>query len=416
MVRGPYFLIILLFAALAALGQFSTNIYIPSLPEIESELQTTKQLTQLSITIFLGVFAICQLFYGPISDRYGRIKIIVAGTLIYIVGSFICATASNINFLIAGRAVQAVGAAGGVIVGRALLRDLYSGPRLDQTISTMNAVFAIVPAISPVAGAYLAAQFNWRADFWAAVVLGVLVIPWLLWSVSERTDNRIDRLDGSRLITLYKDKFENGYFLRLALASGILYGGMFAYFSESPDLFQVRFGVSAQAYSWIVAATVGAFVAGNVSVGFFRKHFEVFPLLKLAFVLCAICSIVLLMSFYMSSGFSWLFVGILAVFLFGTGIVMPLSISSILQAFPKTAGTASSTMGFIHMGSGTVGSLLVIGLNKLGVLTLPAAMTLLSVAAFAIFMLLKRAGHMAETDGPIPVAGPPFFSDEKSKR
>ena len=413
MAKGPYALIILLFAALAALGQFSTNIYIASLPEIESDLATSKRLVQLSITVFLGVFAFCQLFYGPVSDRYGRVRIIVAGTLVYVLGSLICALAGGPTALIIGRAIQAVGAAAGVIVGRALLRDLYSGRKLDQTISTMNAVFAMVPAVSPVVGAYLAGAFSWRADFWAAVALGVLVIPWLKFSVDEPKTNRLDTLDARRLAALYRDKFTDLYFLRFAVASGVLYGGMFAYFSESPDLFQVRFGVSPQAYSWIVAVTVGAFVAGNMGVGWFRRRLSTDRLLRVAFTLCAVCAIALVAIFAAAPTFSVLSVVVIAGFLFGTGIVMPLSISSILQAFPKTAGTASSTMGFVHMGAGTVGSVLVIALGGLDLFAMAAAMALLSLAALAFFSLTPARAAPGDLAPSAPVADPPFFKSTK---
>ena len=160
-------------ALLAALGPLSTDMYLPSLPAIARELSATTAETQATLSAFLLGFAVGQFAYGPVSDKAGRRPALLAGLGIFLVGSAACAFAPTIGALIAGRFLQAVGAAGPIVLARAMVRDLYEGPRAGRELSRMGTIMGVVPALAPILGGVLQGLSGWRANFWAALLCGV---------------------------------------------------------------------------------------------------------------------------------------------------------------------------------------------------------------------------------------------------
>lgn len=160
-------------ALLAALGPLSTDMYLPSLPAIARELGASTAGTQLTLSAFLVGFAAGQLVYGPVSDRVGRRPVLAAGLGIFVAASLACAVAPTIELLVAGRFLQALGAAGPIVLARAMVRDLYEGPRAGRELSRMGTIMGLVPAFAPILGGVLQGAFGWRANFLAAVLFGL---------------------------------------------------------------------------------------------------------------------------------------------------------------------------------------------------------------------------------------------------
>jgi MFS transporter, DHA1 family, multidrug resistance protein len=168
--------LIALLAALAALGQFASSAYLPSMPAMGLELGASVSAVQFTMTAYLAAFAVMQLVYGPLSDRFGRRPIMLTGCVLFIAGSVLCMVAVSIEAVIAGRAVQAVGACAGAVASRAVVRDLFEGPELTRAMAAIAMAFSAVPAVAPVVGGVLQMLAGWHGSFAASVLFGVVVL------------------------------------------------------------------------------------------------------------------------------------------------------------------------------------------------------------------------------------------------
>ena len=175
MLRPGSFALTLLLALLTGIGPLSTDMYVPSLPDIGRALHASTEQVQLTISSYLLGFATGQILYGPISDRFGRKPVMMAALVLYGVGSIVCATTQSIEMLAALRFVQALGGAGAIVLARAVVRDLYSGVRAGRELSLMGSIQALAPILAPVIGGVMQTVFGWRASFILLVIFAVAV-------------------------------------------------------------------------------------------------------------------------------------------------------------------------------------------------------------------------------------------------
>jgi DHA1 family bicyclomycin/chloramphenicol resistance-like MFS transporter len=172
-------------ALLTALGPLSTDMYLPSLPAIARELEATTAQTQATLSVFLVGFAVGQFVYGPVSDRVGRKPMMLAGLALFLVASVVCTVAPTIETLTAARFVQALGASGPIVLGRAVVRDLYEGARAGRELSRMGFVMGVVPAAAPVLGGLVGEWGGWRATFAVTTLLGLALVGVVLGLLPE---------------------------------------------------------------------------------------------------------------------------------------------------------------------------------------------------------------------------------------
>ena len=169
MLRPGTFALTVLLAALSAIGPLTTDMYLPSLPDIARLLGASTAQTQLTVSSYLVGFAVGQIFYGPLADRHGRKPVLLGAMALYCVASLACALSTSIEMLIAARALQALGGSGGIVLARAIVRDLYSGARAGRELSLIGAVMALAPVLAPLIGGVLQTAFGWRSVFFTLV-------------------------------------------------------------------------------------------------------------------------------------------------------------------------------------------------------------------------------------------------------
>ena len=253
----------LLLGSLTAFGPLSIDMYLPSMPAIEADLHTTPSAVQLTLAAFFAGLAIAQLAYGPLSDRFGRKKPLVAGLAVYVLASLGCALAPSIGALIALRFLQAVGGAAGMVIARAVVRDLRSGVEAARLLSLLMLVMGAAPILAPLVGGWLLLLGTWRLTFGLLALLGLTCLAVIPRALPETAKQRMDRLDLRSIGVQMRELGRDPHFVAYSLAGGFSQAGMFAYIAGSPFVIIGLFHVSPQAYGWMFGANAAGLITAS---------------------------------------------------------------------------------------------------------------------------------------------------------
>ena len=393
MLRPGTFALTLLLSLLTAIGPLSMDMYLPSLPEIGRALNAPTAQVQLTISSYLLGFAVGQIFYGPISDRFGRRPVLLAALVLYGVGAIGCAVTQSIGALTATRFVQALGGAGAIVLVRAVVRDLYSGVRAGRELSLMGSITAFAPIVAPVIGGALQTLFGWRSSFYLLVIFalaaGALAARLLPETLRERTAGPFSLAVMGKL---YRSVLvHRGFLAHLGILTAA-FVGLFAWVSGAsivmqsasygltPLVFGVTFAVGTLGYM------LGALLAARIVM---RAGLD----RTMGVGVVAMAAGGLTMAAVVALGFThvaWL-VGAMMIYLAGLGLALPQAMAGALTPFPDRAGTASSLMGFAQQGSAAIAAAAVglyLGRSAWPVAGVVAAMGCL---AFLIWALTRRA-------------------------
>jgi len=378
-------------ALLTALGPLSTDMYLPSLPAIARALGADTARTQLTLSLFLVGFAAGQLIWGPLSDRFGRRPVLLTGLAIFIVATGACALAPSIDWLIAMRALQAFGGSGPIVLARAIVRDLYEGPRAGRELARMGTIMGVVPAVAPILGGVLQAYLDWRASFVftiaGAVALGAVVIASLPETArSIGTGSVSPRGIFRSFVSLSHHRSFRTY----AGLSALAYSGLFAFISGSSFVLQGYYGLGEVAFGFSFSFGVLGFITGTLLARRLAGTRGLDGTIQVG-VAC-LASGGLLMMACVALGLFGPFGLIVPMALYGVGVglTMPQALAAAMQPFPDRAGAASSLVGVVQM-SLAAGVGAVLGLVLEGrALPLPIAVAALGIAAFVLFHTTHR--------------------------
>jgi len=349
----------LILGALTAFPPLSIDIYLPSLPTLVRAFGTTDATVQLTLPAFFLGLALGQLFYGPLSDRYGRRPPLLIGIALYTLASAACAAAPSVEALLVGRFVQALGGSAGMTIAMAVVRDRFDPREGARTLSLLMLVMGVAPILAPLVGGWILVLFGWQAIFWVLALFGLLCFLAVLLALPEsRPADAVRPGSVGAALANYGALIADRRFLGFALAGGFTISGMFAYITGSPTLFIDGFGVPAEDYGWLF----GANAAGIVGVSQLnRRLLLTHPgarLLRAAVAANAAAGVALLVAGLAGAGLAVLVVP-LFVAVATVGAVLPNSTSGALAAYPERAGAASALIGSCQLVLGAIASSLI---------------------------------------------------------
>lgn len=350
-----------LLAAMTAIGPATMDIYLASLPHIGTALDASVLQVQLTLSLYLVGFAIGQIFYGPLSDALGRRPLLLAGFLIYLVATAACAAATSIEMLIAARILQALGAAGPIIIARAMVRDLHSGAQAAKQLGLMSAIQGIAPICAPILGGVLQAGFGWRSNFVALEAVGLVLVAIAYFLLPETNTHRAGKtmvaprriFEGMAEVS--RDKAYRAYLAMNALA----YSAVFAFLSGVSHILQDVYHFTATQFGLTYALCSSSYIAGNAIGSQLVTRLRLEGMLRLGSTIMGV-AVVLQILFYAMwpEQFLTLIVPQMLIF-FGVAFHVPQVMAAAMTPFPQRAGSASSLIGFSQMiTAATVGGVL----------------------------------------------------------
>lgn len=346
-------------SALMGFASISTDLYLPAMPEMARALGASAGTIEFTVSGYLIGFALGQLFWGPVSDRYGRRLPVAVGLVLFVIGSAGCALSYDAGTMISWRIVQAVGASAGVVLSRAMVRDLYEGPRAAQMMSSLMTVMAIAPLIGPLVGGQILALGGWHAIFWTLVGVGTATLLVLLTLPETLPADQRNREPLSQAFAQYVELLSQRDILGYAGAGGFFYGGMFAYIAGTPFAYISYHHVPAKLYGFLFAVGIIGIMLANIANARLVPRLGSDTLLHYGAVGVACSGIVLAGTAWTGWGGLWGLVVPLFFFASAAGFIVANSIAGALSGFPERAGAVSALIGALQYGSGIFGSALV---------------------------------------------------------
>lgn len=393
--RPPVWLLV----AATATGPLALNLFVPSMPGLVAVFGTDHATVQLTLSLYLIGVAVGQLVYGPLSDRFGRRPVLLAGIALYLGASAACALATGIGALIAGRVVQALGGCAGMVIARAIVRDAWDRDQATRVLAAVIAGMAVAPMVGPVIGGFLEEWAGWRAGFILIAAFGALVLAAGLKALPE-THNDLTPLPGPMaLIHAYRGLLAKPAFLGYALLSTLSSAGFFAFLAGAPYATVEMLGRSPSEYGLLFVLLSVGYMAGNILVSRLIGRVSAERLMLVGMVL-SLAGPVVTLALLPAGVFSvWSLYLPATVMCLGNGLVMPTSMTAAVSAEPRLAGTASGLLGFLQMGLGAAVSAGVGALRAGEPYTMAVGMVVANVAAFAAFAYARRRPPGGLRDG-----------------
>ncbi len=340
-------------AMLTAIGPVSMSIYTPAMPEIVHALGTSEAAVKMTLTLYFGGFACAQLIAGPLSDAIGRRAITFLFMGIYFAASLVALFAPSVEVLMAARLAQGIGSAAGVIIARAVVRDLFSGEESSRILNVIGIILSVGPAIAPTLGGVLLTALGWRAIFATMAVFGFLVIGvCALWLRETAPEPRPSLRLGS-MARAYAAILAEPRFLAATTVFAGAVGALYAQATFLPFILMHRVGLSPAEFGFGMLFQTGSYFVACIVARPLMERFGAERLVAPGVALCALGGALLTLLLVREPSFLGV-MGPVALYACGIGFVMPAMMTRAMAPFPKTAGAAASMMGFIQMGSGLV--------------------------------------------------------------
>jgi len=377
-----------LLAALSMLGPFSVDMYLPAFPAIGREFGASAIALQQTLSAYLFAFAFMMLWHGALSDALGRRPIVLGSLAVYALATLGCAIAGNIESLWLFRAVQGFSAGAGVVVGRAIVRDLFHGPDAQRVMSQITLFFGIAPAVAPVLGGLVLEALGWRAMFWVLLALVVGLIVWTASSLPESLPRASRQtLHPRALWHNYRTVLQRVDFLLLALIPAFNFCAFFLYIASAPVFVIDLLGLSSLSFAWLFVPMIVGIMAGATLSGRLAGRMSPLRTIRLGYTLMfAGVAVNLVICWLVAPGVPW---NVLPVTIFTTGssLVMPSVTLILLDLFPAFRGMASSVQGFLQFTLSAVVAGTVAPFVARSLMTLAFGMAGFTLAGFVLWLI-----------------------------
>jgi len=389
----------LLLGLITAVGPFAIDIYLPALPTLGASLQASPAAVQMSLTVFFMIIGVCQLFYGPISDVFGRKLPIYAGLLIFVVGSIGCALAPTIEVLIGFRALQAFGACAGMVIPRAIVRDLYTGHEAARLMALLMLVVSISPILAPLAGSLIISVWSWRAMFVVLAIAALLCLVMTIVQLPEThpADRRLGKTLGNAFGS-YGALLHDPVFTGLSVVSGFGIAAFFIFIGSAPFVYIEYYGLTPTQFSLCFALNAASFFALSQLTARLSARFGLAPLIRWSAAGLATVMTLLALTTLLGNNLplmmALLFIG------FGfLGLLLPAAGVLSLEDHGAVAGSASALLGAIQMITGAI-AMALSGLfadHTPAPMLIAIAISALAALATALWTLNRLPPHLAGT-------------------
>jgi DHA1 family bicyclomycin/chloramphenicol resistance-like MFS transporter len=341
--------LILLLAMVSALGPVAMQILLPAIPIIKESFAVSTAVAQLTLSLSMAAIAVATLAYGPLSDRYGRKPVLVAGMIITIIGSILCVLAPSIELLIAGRIVQAAGGAVGMVVARAIVRDVYDAREAASVIATLVMVMVVMPMLSPAVGGELMVRLDWHSVFVLVAIISALLLGLLVYALPETLREPVIFTGVGDMLRSYQALMRvrvfQGYSLSVAFVSVVF----FSFIAAAPEIMVSVFERPATEYGYYFIIIPLGFMIGNYVTRYYGRKFGIQRMIdygsQISLAGIGLAIILQLLGLHHPAA---LFLPI-AVAIFGNGITLPNAQAGAINAAPHMAGSASGLTGFMQM-------------------------------------------------------------------
>lgn len=351
--------LILILGSLAALGPLSIDMYLPAFPDMSRSFDASASLIQLSLTACMLGMALGQLIVGPLSDVRGRKRPLMVALLAYLLASLACAMAPTIEVLIALRFIQGAAGASGIVISRAIVRDLFDGPELTRFFAALSLVNGTAPILAPVIGGQLLRFGDWHFVFYLLAILSTM----MLLAVALRLPETLPldrRVEGNLTTTLktFGRLLTDRVFIGYAFAQAFVMGAMFAYISGSPFVLQNIYGASPQQFSFLFGLNgIGIILAAQIA-GRLAGRVDSERLMRISLTIVASASILLFLAMTLTDQLIFVMIPLFFV-VSSVGLISTLGFTLAMQNYGTTAGSASALLGLLPMLVGSLVSPLV---------------------------------------------------------
>ncbi len=346
--RAPRWALAVLLALLGMLGPFSIDTYLPAFSGIATALGATPVEMQQTLSAYLLGFAFMSLFHGALSDSFGRRPVVLWGIAMFTLASAGCALAQDIGQLVLFRALQGLSTGAGIVVSRAVIRDMFPPAQAQRVMSQVTIYFGVAPAVAPIVGGWLYVHAGWHSIFWFLTAVGVV-----LWTANYRllpeTLHRDQRqpFNVQHLLRGYWQLGSSPRFLLLALASGVPFNGMFLYVLAAPAFLGIHMGLTPTQFFWFFVLTISGIMGGAWVSGRMAGRLPPQRQIRHGFLVMLVMSVINLgANLLLPVHVSWALLPI-ALFAFGWALMVPVVTLLVLDLYPERRGMASSLQAFV---------------------------------------------------------------------
>jgi DHA1 family bicyclomycin/chloramphenicol resistance-like MFS transporter len=334
-------------AGLSMLGPFSIDAYLPAFPAIQADLRATPIEVQQTLTAYMLAFAGMVLWHGALADAFGRRNVILCALVVFIVGTFGCAASHSVHYLWVFRIMQGVSAGAGVVVGRAIIRDLFADAEAARLLSLVTMIFTIAPAVAPILGGWVVTFFDWRAIFLGLLGYSVALLIYCWRRLPETLPpERRQPFNPAFLWSSYRDIFSSPLFHMKAGVTALNFAGLFLYITAAPVMLPVHMGLGPSQFGWLFIPSVSGIFLGALAANRIAGKMTFARQIAIGFVALLSAAVVnVLYHSFFPPALPWTFVP-LFFYSFGMSIISPGATLLALDLFPHIRGTVASCQSF----------------------------------------------------------------------